>query len=87
MRLDDNDLKILDLLSINSKLKIKEIAGKLKMKNATAAYHLGKINGITTKKAIINNYLIGSSQFKLFIKLMDFDQNPPNRFLIRNIFF
>ncbi|MCC7569783.1 Lrp/AsnC family transcriptional regulator [Candidatus Micrarchaeota archaeon] len=78
MKLNNNDLKLLDLLSQDSRLKIKEAAVKLKTKNATAAYHIAKISDVVVRIPVINFYKVGSVQYHLFIKLKDFENETKN---------
>ncbi|MCD6227548.1 Lrp/AsnC family transcriptional regulator [Candidatus Micrarchaeota archaeon] len=73
MRLDNNDYKILDLLSKNSKLRIKEIAGKLKLKMPTVAYHLSKLSKHFVRQPIIDYYKFGVTPYNFYIKLKDFE--------------
>jgi len=78
MRFDTADMKIIDLLSKNSKIKIKDVASALKIKNATAAYHLSKLAPCYVKKVILDYYKMGNISYKLFIKLRDFEDSIKN---------
>lgn len=77
------DLKILDLLVINSRLNNSDIGKQVNLSKDSVAYHIKKLEGegvIVKHRLFLKHSLLGLQKFNIFLRFNDFNLKLKKRF-------